>query len=66
MNESMNQSIWNTGGIIMTRENQITWRKTCPNATLSTINPTKIGLGLKLGLPHERLATNRLSHRMDF
>jgi hypothetical protein len=36
------------------------------NATLSTINPTKIDLGLKLGLPHERLATNRLSHRMDF
>jgi hypothetical protein len=65
MNESINQSIWNIGGIIMTRENRRTWRKACPNATLSTINPTKIGLGLKLGLPRERLATNCLSHGMD-
>jgi len=67
----INQSIWKISGIIMTRENRRNWgklnnlEKTYPNATLSTISPTKIGLGLNLGLPHERLATNRLSHRMD-
>jgi len=32
-------------------------RKTCPNATLSTINPTQTGLGLNPSLHCEKLAT---------
>ena len=31
---------WNTGGLKLTGENRSTRRKTCPSATLSTINPT--------------------------
>jgi hypothetical protein len=27
-------------GMILTDENEITWRKTCPSATMSTTNPT--------------------------
>jgi hypothetical protein len=36
--------------------------KTCPNATLSTTNPTWTDPGSNPGLRGERLATNHLSH----
>jgi hypothetical protein len=39
-------------------------KKSCPCATLSTINPTWTGLGLNLGLCGERLTTNCLHHGM--
>jgi hypothetical protein len=43
-------------------ENRSTRGKTCPSATLSTINPTRTDKGLNPDLRRERLATNRLSH----
>jgi hypothetical protein len=54
------------GGMILTRENQRTLRRTCPSATLSTTNPTWTDLGINLGLHDERLATNHLSHGMVY
>jgi hypothetical protein len=44
------------------RGNQRTRRKTCPSATLSTINPTWIDPDANPGLRGERPATNDLSH----
>jgi hypothetical protein len=44
------------------REKPTTRRKTCPNATLSTTNPTWTDPGSNPGLRSERPATNRLSH----
>ena len=46
----------------LTGQNRSTRRKTCPSATLSTINPTWTEPGSNPGLRGERLATNRLSH----
>jgi hypothetical protein len=37
-------------------------KKTCPNATLLTTNPTWTDLGAILSLHGEKSATNRLSH----
>jgi hypothetical protein len=51
-------SLESDGGMILTGENQRTWRKTCPSATLSTTNSTWIDPGLR----GERPATNDLSH----
>jgi hypothetical protein len=51
-------------GMILTRENQRTWRKTCPSAILSTTNPTWPDPSVNPGLHGERLATNHLSHGM--
>ena len=39
--------------------NRSTWRNTCPSATLSTANPTWIGLGMNPGLRHGT-ALNRI------
>jgi hypothetical protein len=50
------------GGMILTGENRRTRRKTCPSATLSTINPTQIDPGANPGLRGERPATSDLSH----
>ena len=44
------------------RWNEIDSGKTCPSATLSTINPTWTDQGSNQGLRGERPATNRLSH----
>jgi hypothetical protein len=44
----------------LTGENRSTRRNTCPSATLSTTNPTRIDLGSSLS--GGRPATNRLSH----
>jgi len=43
------------------RRKKSTLRKTCPSATLSTINLTWTDLGSNPGLRGERPATNRLS-----
>ena len=51
-----------TGGMKLTGENRNTRGKTCPSATLSTINPTWIDQGSNTGLRGGRRATNRLSH----
>jgi hypothetical protein len=48
--------------MILTAENRITRRKPCPSATLSTINPTFIDMGAKMGLRGERPTTNHLSY----
>jgi hypothetical protein len=40
--------------MILTGESEILKRKTCPTVTLSTTNPTWIGLGSRLGLQSER------------
>jgi hypothetical protein len=55
-------SLESDGGMILTGENRITRRKTCPSATLSTTNPTFIEPGANPGLRGERPATNDLSH----
>jgi hypothetical protein len=44
------------------KENWRTQSKTCPTATLSTINPTWTDPGMNLGLHGERPETNHLSH----
>jgi hypothetical protein len=54
--------VWSPGGMILTGGNRRTWRKTCPSATLFTINPTWTDPGTNLGLRSQRLATNCLSH----
>jgi hypothetical protein len=50
---------WND---ILTGENRRTRRKTCPGATLFTINLTRIDPGANPGVCGERPATNDLSH----
>lgn len=40
----MNDWVWSIGGMILTRDNQSTWSRTCLCTTLSTINPTWTGL----------------------
>jgi hypothetical protein len=52
------------GVMILTKENRRTQRKTCPSATLSTINPIRTDQSANPGLRSERLATNSLSHGM--
>jgi hypothetical protein len=44
------------------RENRSTWGKTCPSATLSTMNPTLIEPGSNQGLCGERPVDNRLNY----
>jgi hypothetical protein len=46
----------------LTGENRRSRRKTCPNATLSTTNPTWTDPGSNPGFRVERPATNRLNH----
>jgi hypothetical protein len=36
--------------MILVEENESTWRKPCPSATLFTTNPTWTGIGLNSGL----------------
>jgi hypothetical protein len=50
------------GGIISTGENRRSWRKACPNSTLSTTNPSWTDPGANAGLHVERVGTNCLSH----
>jgi hypothetical protein len=44
----------NDDGMILTGENQRTWRKNCPCATLSTTNPTWIDPGTNPELRGEK------------
>jgi hypothetical protein len=44
--------------MILTGENQSTWIKTCPIATVSTTNPTWPALGLNPGLYGDRVENN--------
>jgi hypothetical protein len=55
-------SLESDGGMLLTRENRRTRRKTCPSATLSTTNPIWIEPGANPGHRGERPATNDLSH----
>jgi hypothetical protein len=57
-----NMSMESHDEIILTEENRRARRKTCPSATLSTINPTWTGPREDPGLRGERPATNRLNH----
>jgi len=43
------RQVWSIGGIILTGENQNTWSKTCPSATLSTTNVRWMSPGIKPG-----------------
>ena len=51
-----------SGGKILTGENQSTRRRSCPSATLSTTNPILIGWRLNPRLLGENPETTRLSH----
>jgi hypothetical protein len=53
---------WSIGGMILTRQNRNTRRKTCPSATLSTTNLTRADLGTIPGLHDEIPATSPLIH----
>jgi hypothetical protein len=39
----VDDGVWNTGGMVVTRENPSTWRKTNPTAPSSTVRFTQIG-----------------------
>jgi hypothetical protein len=54
------QSWWNGTD----REKPKTSEKACPSASLSTTNLTWTDPGVKPGLRGDRLATNRLSHKV--
>jgi hypothetical protein len=55
--------MWRTDAMMLEGEHISTQRKTCPMGTLSTTNPTWIGLRLNPGLRGVRPASNRLSCR---
>jgi hypothetical protein len=46
--------VWSSGGTILTGEIKRTRRETCPSATLSTTNPTFIGLSVNTVLSKVR------------
>jgi hypothetical protein len=48
--QMIHEWIWSSGEMILTGENRRTRRKTCPSATLSTINPTWTDLWANSGL----------------
>jgi hypothetical protein len=45
---------WSIGGIMLTGENRLALRKTCPSTTLSTTNPTWAALTANPGLRGEK------------
>jgi hypothetical protein len=51
--------VWRIGGMILTEGKRSTERKSTPNVTLSTRNPTWTDLGSKPGLRHECLRNDR-------
>jgi hypothetical protein len=55
-------SLESDGGMILTGENRIRRRKTCPSATLYTTNPTRIVPVANPSLRGETPETNHLSH----
>ena len=53
----------NTGAVILTGENRSNRRKTCPNATLSTINGTVLAwYRTRACAARAKLPTNHLRH----
>jgi hypothetical protein len=54
--------LWKIGEMVLTGKDRNIRRKTCPTATLSTINPTWIDLGSNPDLRGERPATIYLGH----
>jgi hypothetical protein len=50
--------------MIMTGENRITRRRTCPSASISTTNLTRADVQWTPGLRRERPASNRLSQNL--
>jgi hypothetical protein len=58
------QMIYEYGGMILTEENLRTRRKPCPNATLSSTNPSWTDLGANPDLRDGTPTTNRA--REDF
>jgi hypothetical protein len=63
--QMIHEWFWSSGGMILTRENRRTQRKSCPIATLSTINHTWTSLGAKSCFCGEKLATDPLSYGTD-
>jgi hypothetical protein len=59
MNEWSTEHCWNDTG-----KNLNTWRKICPNATLSTTNTMQMSPGSNLGLCSQTPAANGLNHGM--
>jgi len=55
-------NVHGTSEMIVTGQNPNTWRKTCPSATLSIINPPQIGLRLNSCHQVQGPATIHLSH----
>jgi hypothetical protein len=53
-NTYANKGAWSTGGMISTEEDRSSRRTISPISTLSTINPTWIGLGLNPDLGSDR------------
>jgi hypothetical protein len=53
---------WSIAGMILTGENQMTQRETCPSDTLSTTNFIWTALGVNPGLCDEKLAINCLCY----
>jgi hypothetical protein len=62
----MKTLLYSTGEMVLSGEYQNTRRKTCPNPTLSTINPTFTAVGLSLGFRSERPATILLCQGTHF
>jgi len=58
----MKEGIWGIGGMILRAKQCSTWSEIYPNATFSTTNPTRSGLGLNLDLHSGRMTTNCLNH----
>lgn len=55
-------AVTGTAWMIVTGENWRTRRETCPNAALSSTNPTRTSLGSNRDLHADLFATNRVSH----
>jgi hypothetical protein len=53
------------GGMIVTREDRSSWRRTYSGATVPTTNPTRNVLGSNEYLHGDRPAVTRLSHGTD-
>ena len=56
--------MWSISGMIMTGENRITRRRTCPSASMSTTNLTRSDVQSTPGLRGEKPAANRLSQSL--
>jgi hypothetical protein len=53
--------VWSIGEMLLTGEGRSTMKKTCPNATLSTTNPTRIALRPKPDIRGDKTGSSRLN-----